>query len=56
MDHIWNDLKNWENIWEEQLEDEKTGSDHEYKQQNIKLLTEQLQSIRKALKEIGKWV
>ncbi|MBQ6350500.1 MAG: hypothetical protein IJI42_06190 [Methanobrevibacter sp.] len=56
MDHIWNNLKNWESIWEEQLEEEKNGADHEYKQQNIKLLTDQLQSIRIAIKEIGRWV
>lgn len=56
MDHIWNSLKNWESIWEEHLNDEKNGPDHEYKEQNIKLLTNQLQSIRKAVKEIQKWV
>lgn len=56
MDHIWNNLKEWERNWEEQLEDEKKGPDHEHKQQNIELLTQQLQSIRKALKEIGKWI
>jgi mannose-1-phosphate guanylyltransferase len=56
MDHIWNDLKNWESIWEEHLGDEKNGHDHEYKQQNIELLTNQLISIRKEMKEIGKWV
>lgn len=56
MDHIWNNLKNWESIWEEQLEDEKKGPDHEYKQRNIELLTNQLKSIKKAVKEIGKWV
>lgn len=56
MDHVWNDLKKWEDIWVEQLEEEKALPEHEYKQQNIKLLTQQLQSIRKALKEIGKWI
>ena len=56
MDHVWNDLKKWERIWEEQLEDEKNGSDHEYKEKNIELLTEQLKSIRKALSEIGRWI
>jgi hypothetical protein len=56
MDHIWNNLKNWERIWEEQLQDEKNGADHEYRQENIKLLSGQLQSIRKAIKEIQKWV
>lgn len=56
MDHIWNNLKNWESIWEERLEEEMNGSDHEYKQENIKLLTDQLQSIRKAIKEIGRWI
>lgn len=56
MDHVWNSLKQWESIWEEQLEDEKNGPDYEHKQQNIDLLTSQLQSIRKAIKEIGKWI
>jgi hypothetical protein len=56
MDHIWNGLKDWERIWEEQLEDEKNGPDHEYKQHNIELLTKQLNSIKKAVKEIGKWI
>jgi hypothetical protein len=56
MDHILNNLRNWEQIWEKQLEDEKNGRDHEYKQHNIELLTKQLQSIRKACREIAKWV
>lgn len=56
MDHIWSDLKNWETIWEEQLENEKNGADHEHKEHNIQLLEGQLQSIRKAIKEIGKWI
>ncbi|MED3644310.1 hypothetical protein P5F75_13025 [Caldifermentibacillus hisashii] len=56
MDHIWNNLRNWESIWEEHLENEKNSSEHEYKQQNIELLTKQLASIRKAKKEIGKWI
>lgn len=56
MDHIWDDLKNWESIWEEQLEDEKNGPDHEHKQHNIRVLSDQLTSIRKAIKEIAKWI
>ncbi|MBM4765455.1 DUF5320 domain-containing protein [Bacillus sp. B15-48] len=56
MDHIWNGLKQWESIWKEHLEDEKNGLDHECKQQNIELLKNQLKSIEKAIKEIGKWV
>lgn len=56
MDHIWNNLKEWERNWEQQLEDEKNGPEHEHKQHNIELLTEQLKSIRKAVKEIGKWI
>lgn len=56
MDHVWNDLKKWEEIWEEQLKNEKNGPEHEYKQHNIELLTNQLMSIRKAVKEIGKWI
>jgi hypothetical protein len=56
MDHIWNSLKEWERNWEEQLKNEKNGPEHEYKQQNIELLTNQLKSIRKAIQEIGKWV
>ena len=56
MDHVLNDLRKWEEIWEEQLKDEKALPDHEYKQHNIELLTKQLASIRKACKEIGKWV
>lgn len=56
MDHIWNDLKNWEQIWEEQLETEKNSPEHEYKQHNIDLTTKQLNSIRKAIKEIAKWI
>lgn len=56
MDHIWNNLKEWERNWEQQLEDETNGPDHEHKQHNIELLTQQLQSIRIAIKEIGKWV
>lgn len=56
MDHIWNGLKKWEEIWEDQLQDEKNGPEHEYKQHNIELLNGQLKSIRKALKEIGKWI
>jgi hypothetical protein len=56
MDHIWSDLKNWERIWEEQLEEEKNGPDHEHQQHNIELLTKQLKSIRVAVKEIAKWV
>ena len=30
MDHVWNDLLKWEEIWEEQLKDEKGLPDHEY--------------------------
>jgi hypothetical protein len=56
MDHIWNDLKNWEEIWEDDLKREKESPEHEYKQHNIDLITGQLKSIRKALKEIAKWV
>ncbi|WP_180753148.1 hypothetical protein [Campylobacter sp. 1] len=56
MDHIWNDLKNWEEIWIDELKREKEGPDHEHKQHNIDLLTKQLASIQKALKEIAKWV
>lgn len=56
MDHVWNSLRQWEEIWAEQLEDEKSKPDHEYKQHNIDLLTGQLKSIRKALKEIGQWI
>lgn len=56
MDHIWNGLKEWERIWEEQLEDEKNGAAHEYKQHNIDLLSNQLKSIKIAVKEIEKWV
>lgn len=56
MDHVWNSLKQWESIWEEQLQEEIDSPEHEHKQSNIELLTEQLSSIRKALKEIGKWV
>jgi hypothetical protein len=56
MDHIWNNLKNWEQIWQDQLEDEKNSPEHEYKQHNIELLTKQLTSIQKAVKEIGKWI
>lgn len=55
MDHIWNSLYQWEQIWVEELEREKNGPDHEYKKENIELLTKQLQSIRKAMKEIHKW-
>ena len=32
MDHVWNDLHKWEEIWKEQLEDEKNAPDHEYKE------------------------
>lgn len=56
MDHIWYDLLRWETMWEEQLQEEKNGPEHEYKQHNVELLTNQLKSIRKAVKEIGKWV
>lgn len=56
MDHIWNDLKNWEQIWEDELDREKNGPDHEHKQHNIELLTKQLKSIRVAVKEIAKWI
>ncbi|MFS0882532.1 hypothetical protein [Metabacillus niabensis] len=55
MDHVWNSLKRWEEIWEERLKEEKNEPDHEYRQHNIETLTGQLNSIRKALKEIGKW-
>lgn len=56
MDHILDDLRKWERIWKEELETEKKSVDHEYKQHNINLLTKQLESIRKAIKEIAKWV
>jgi predicted HTH domain antitoxin len=56
LDHIWNNLKEWEEIWEEQLENEKKLPEHEHKQHNIELLTKQLISIKKAVREIGKWV
>jgi hypothetical protein len=56
MDHIWNNLKQWESIWEEDLEREINGPNHEDKQKNIELLSGQLKSIRKALDEIGKWI
>jgi hypothetical protein len=52
MDHVWNSLKQWEEIWEEHLEDAKKKQDHEY----TELLSGQLESIRKAIKEIGRWV
>lgn len=56
VDHVWNSLKQWEDIWEEHLEDEKKMEDHEYKEHNIEVLEGQLKSIRKALNEIGKWI
>lgn len=56
MDHVWNSLKEWESIWEEQLQKEIDGPEHEFKQSNIELLKGQLASIRKAIKEIGRWV
>lgn len=56
MDHVWNSLKQWELIWKEQLQEELAREDHSYKQQNIKLLSGQLESIRKSMKEIGKWI
>ena len=56
MDHVLNDLIKWEQIWQEQLEDEKSLPEHEYKRHNIELLTKQLSSIRKARREIEKWV
>ncbi|MGF6949820.1 hypothetical protein QF028_002325 [Neobacillus sp. B4I6] len=34
MDHIWNGLKEWESIWEEQLQADKNGPEHEHKQHN----------------------
>lgn len=55
MDHVWNGLKQWEDIWEENLKDEIDGPDHEHKQSNIELLTEQLEAIRKAMAIVGKW-
>lgn len=56
MDHVWNSLKRWEEIWEHDLKVEKESPDHEYKKHNIELISGQLKSIRIALKEIGKWV
>lgn len=56
MDHIWNNLMEWERIWEDQLENEKNGPEHDHKQKNIEILTNQLKSIRTAKKEIGKWI
>lgn len=55
MDHVWNSLKQWEYTWIEHLEYEKEGPDHEYKESNIELLTEQLEAIRKAMEIVGKW-
>lgn len=55
MDHVWNSLKQWEDIWIEELENEKNGPEHEYKKSNIELLTNQLQAIRNAMSEISKW-
>lgn len=56
MDHVWNSLKEWERNWEEQIEYEKNKPDYEGKGEYIERLTGELQSIRKALKEIGRWV
>lgn len=56
MDHIWNNLRQWESIWEERLNDEKACPEHKHKQAIVDELTQQLESIRKAKKEIGRWV
>ena len=55
MDHVWNSLKQWEDIWEERLQEEIDGPDHEYKESNIELLKGQLGAIRKSLREISRW-
>lgn len=56
MDHVWNSLKEWERNWEEQIEHEKNRPDYEGKGEYIEHLNNQLQSIRKAIKEIAKWI
>jgi uncharacterized protein YeeX (DUF496 family) len=52
VDHVWRSLKEWESIWEERVENEKKVP---YNEKEVELLTEQLASIRKAMKEVGKW-
>lgn len=52
MDHVWNSLKQWEDIWLERIEDEKKRP--EYDQNYINSLTKELNAIRNAMKEIHK--
>lgn len=53
MDHILNGLREWLDIWEEQLKDEIEGEHHEYKESNIKILKEDIKAIKKAMTAIS---
>jgi plasmid maintenance system killer protein len=52
MDHVWNSLKQWEDIWLERIEDEKKRP--EYDQKYINGLMKELDAIRRAMNEIHK--
>lgn len=52
MDHVWNSLKQWEEIWLERIEEEKKRPDCD--QKYINGLMKELAAIQKAMKEIHK--
>jgi hypothetical protein len=52
MDHIWNSLREWLDIWEEQLKNEIDSPDHEFKEKNIKSLHDDIKAIKKAMAAI----
>lgn len=53
MDHVLNDLRNWLDIWEDDLKRELEGEDHEYKENNLKIIRGDIQAIKQAMKIIS---
>lgn len=53
MDHILNGLREWLDIWEEDLKREIEGEEHEHKENNIKILKDDIKAIKKAMSAIS---
>lgn len=49
MDHVIRSLAEWKDIWEERLEDERKGEDHESKERNIEILEKQIKAMDESL-------
>lgn len=53
MDHVLNDLRNWLDIWEEDLKREREMEVHEHQESNIKILKADIEAIKQAMKLIS---